>query len=243
MGVRCFLLDPLPLTRVGLRRYVCRTDGTATCPARQWGCDSGCRWLFYAESYKISSPTNPRDWLYADHWISDLSIPRTHPLWPTTCEGCQQPLPEEACWQIFRTHAYQRRDTGEILTLRDAPPGAMWDAEWMSDWWKGLDGRAMTVKCPNGHEWIIDGRASNCDSPCKVCSVPYHAHQTATQGHPYKDARPDHRCWVRHGEPPLLVVDKSGVTCGAGAGSIMAGNYHGFLGTCGAPPGEFTGSI
>jgi hypothetical protein len=39
----------------------------------------------------------------------------------------------------------------------------------------------------------------------------------------------EHRCWVRHGEPPRITVDKNGPTCQAGAGSILAGDYHGFL--------------
>jgi hypothetical protein len=38
-----------------------------------------------------------------------------------------------------------------------------------------------------------------------------------------------HKCWVRHGEPPNHTVDKRGNTCGAGAGSILSGSYHGFL--------------
>lgn len=39
----------------------------------------------------------------------------------------------------------------------------------------------------------------------------------------------EHRCWVRHGEPPAITVDKQGHTCAAGAGSIQCGSYHGFL--------------
>lgn len=38
-----------------------------------------------------------------------------------------------------------------------------------------------------------------------------------------------HRCWVRQGKPPTVAVGKGGHTCGAGAGSILSGNYHGFL--------------
>lgn len=41
------------------------------------------------------------------------------------------------------------------------------------------------------------------------------------------------RCWVRHGEPPIVTVNKDGLTCAAGAGSIGIGGgeryYHGFL--------------
>ena len=62
-------------------------------------------------------------------------------------------------------------------------------------------------KLPNGREWDIDSRCSNCTLP---------------------DDR-IHRCWVRHGEPPNIHVDKNGHTCSAGAGSILAGDYHGFL--------------
>lgn len=67
--------------------------------------------------------------------------------------------------------------------------------------------RHLTVVCPDGHWWTIDSRASNCGSPeDKV-----------------------HRCWVRHGEPPNITVDKAGVTCSAGSGSIQTPDWHGFL--------------
>lgn len=100
-------------------------------------------------------------------------------------------------------------------------PGAMFYASWLEmevDWflkressgpmhrWPGPDGRVLAVITPGG-TWIIDSRASNCTMP--------------------DDNR--HSCWVRHGEPPNVTVDKNGVTCQAGAGSIQSGDYHGFL--------------
>jgi hypothetical protein len=60
---------------------------------------------------------------------------------------------------------------------------------------------------PSNREWNIDGRASNCTMPNERT----------------------HRCWVRHGTPPNIHVDKNGNTCQAGAGSIVSGNWHGFL--------------
>jgi hypothetical protein len=65
------------------------------------------------------------------------------------------------------------------------------------------------VRCPNGSDWHVDGRASNCTMPTDKV----------------------HKCWVRHGDPRAsnLTVDKNGFTCAAGAGSIQAGDYHGFL--------------
>ena len=71
----------------------------------------------------------------------------------------------------------------------------------------------LQVICPNGQGWDIDSRASNCTLPNDN----------------------EHKCWIRHGEPPNITVDKNGKTCSAGAGSIQAGNYHGFL-----INGEFT---
>ena len=69
------------------------------------------------------------------------------------------------------------------------------------------DGPQLVVILPNRQPWNIDSRASN-------CTMPYDY---------------EHRCWVRHGEPPNVTVDKNGLTCAAGAGSIQSGDYHGFL--------------
>lgn len=116
--------------------------------------------------------------------------------------GEKRPRTEDITSPVFR-----RVDTGEEMFLADAPPGAMWDAYWMPSAMRQADGRYLVVKLPNGHDWSIDSRASNC-------------------GRPDDDA---HQCWVRHGEPPDITVDKNGDTCDAGAGSILSGDYHGFL--------------
>jgi hypothetical protein len=73
----------------------------------------------------------------------------------------------------------------------------------------GLDGESWCVILPNKRMWLIDSRASNCDMK----------HDN------------DHRCWIRHGTPgqPDFTVNKSGHTCGAGAGSILVDDYHGFI--------------
>lgn len=122
----------------------------------------------------------------------------------------------------------------ERFDLGEAPAGSLWDAVWMHQWPDscGADGLALVVKLPNKRDWHIDSRASNCDSKCADCGKPYHAHDIYGKvGCPkFVESRP-HKCWCRHGDPKtgMLHVDKSGVTCGAGAGSILAGDYHGFL--------------
>lgn len=122
---------------------------------------------------------------------------------------------------------WKRVDTGEIKqNIADFGPGAMYYADWLQveahtkwarkengvdveiphPWGVGPDGKVLLVVTPGG-SWNIDSRASNCGKP--IDNV--------------------HRCWVRHGTPPEITVDKNGDTCSAGAGSIQCGSYHGFL--------------
>jgi hypothetical protein len=132
---------------------------------------------------------------------------KSDPSWPTHC-ACGYEFEENDARQVFRESIWERQDTGEEVTLRDAPVGAMWNAYWLNDvkGYIGPDGQSLYVKTPGG-DWCIDGIASNCTR------------------------REDrvHKCWVRHGDAPNITVDKNGDTCAAGAGSIICGSYHGFL--------------
>jgi hypothetical protein len=121
-------------------------------------------------------------------------------LWPDLCDHCGQPFEGEK--QVFNQPLY---DTPSGLL----EPGAMFWSYWPpEDWdWDNQKGPSLHVICPNGVEWNIDGRANNCTM---------------------KDDR-KHRCWIRTGEPPFITVGKNGFTCNAGAGSIQAGDYHGYL--------------
>jgi hypothetical protein len=103
---------------------------------------------------------------------------------------------------------YKNADTGEEVASDQLPIGAMWyvQPEDQPYYPAGPDGRTLYVKTPGG-DWCVDYRASNCTMPTDN----------------------EHRCWVRHGVPPLITVDKNGHTCQAGAGSIWMGSYHGFL--------------
>lgn len=134
--------------------------------------------------------------------------------WPTVCEDCGYQFTAEDEFYIDNKDLYRSSDTGELTTIQDAPPGAMWYADWMlhgdNPIYRGPDGHCLVVKLPNGFTWMVDGDASNCTDPEDF-------------------RRGGHKCWVRHGTPPNIHVDKNGKTCGAGAGSIQGGNYHGFL--------------
>ena len=149
--------------------------------------------------------------------------PHDDPQWPTHCARCPYEFTDDDQWQDFQDQIYATpsgatyRLPGRMSSLlnsspvTDAPPGAMWDAWWMGEFSRGPDGICLCVCLPNSSTWMVDSRASNCTMPDDNA----------------------HKCWCRHGdprtEPHLLTVDKNGVTCAAGAGSIQADDYHGFL--------------
>jgi hypothetical protein len=130
------------------------------------------------------------------------------------CEKCGQEVTTNGASQSASPR-WRRVDTGEIRdSIQAFGVGAMWRATWykkdetgLYGWcWDNATEAPLIVRTPGG-DWNIDSRASNCTMPDDKT----------------------HRCWVRHGEPPNIHVDKNGHTCGAGAGSIISGNYHGFL--------------
>jgi hypothetical protein len=214
-GVRCFLLYPTETVRLWLRRYTASGGGpTYTCAGGFHNVK-----VFFADVPAVFAPgtTDARRRIVTHDAVAP---PREDPRWPCACT-CGAAFAEEDPWQLFYDLLYRRADTGELLSLRDAPPGAMWTAWWLEELISGPDGNSLMVVLPNGRQWFIDGQASNC-----------------TMKDDYQQRR--HHCWVRHGTPPALIVDKNGVTCGAGGGSILSGDYHGFLGTNGAAPGWFT---
>lgn len=134
-------------------------------------------------------------------------LPHDDLRWPQKCDYCDYVFKEDDEWQHEAHTLFQRSDNGEKTMLHDAPGGAMWYADWWPQSTKTPDGRTLIVRLPNGRDWNIDSQANNCTLP---------------DDH-------EHLCWVRHGEPPLITVDKNGKTCNAGAGSILAGDWHGFL--------------
>lgn len=127
--------------------------------------------------------------------------------WPTKCDHCSAVVTPDAIRQVFRKRRYDSPSG-------DPEPGDLYFIDWYRAQAGGCvfhgdtcDGKHLFAILPNGDQWDIDGRASNCTMP--------------------KDNV--HRCWIRSGTPPDLTVGKNGNTCKAGAGSIMSGNYHGFL--------------
>jgi hypothetical protein len=96
---------------------------------------------------------------------------KDHPLWPKKCD-CGYVFQEDDPWQMFSNSLYENKEMGLVCTLRDAPPGAMWNSWWMADRrqgknptgepgkFVGADGKCLTVKTPDG-DWMVDGPANN----------------------------------------------------------------------------------
>jgi hypothetical protein len=221
-AIKCFFLEPAGFLKLYLRRYRSSKEGEAPCPGK---------FGYHDASFYIGEGTEVRD---SEGNLECGPSPTNYAndvRWPAKCDYCDYQFVAEDNRQVFREPAYRRTDTGEVLILRDAAPGAIWNASWMRK--QAVDGQYLICKMPGDHEWAIDGRASNCDSPCARCHKPY-SHPEKDKAcqckYPdgYIDAQP-HQCWVRHGVPPDLTVDKIGKTCGAGAGSIIVPGWHGFL--------------
>lgn len=199
-AVKCFLVEPTDTVKLFARCFVSSSDPDGgKCEASGMGYHNAE--VFYKD---IESPLTKEGYDTSE----PAQLPEDAPF-PTHCAcGFEFRAKDRT---IFTSRIYKRSDNGETLTFQDVhkAPGAMYRATWCEDYkpWCGPDGRSYIVVLPNGREWQIDGRASNCTM---------------------KDDN-IHKCWVRHGEAPNFTVDKNGPTCAAGGGSILAGDYHGFL--------------
>jgi hypothetical protein len=216
-GVQCFLLEATEQVEVNLRRYAS-------------GCKGPSIYSFHNALFPIGRQRFGAE--MSQYRVNNGPVELSDPRWPTKCAACDYQFKETDEKQYFVEHLYRRADTGEILTLAQAPVGAMWYAEQFNDWYanmRGPDGRTLIVRTPGG-DWCIDARAKNCDSKCQNCGVAYNVHSHQGCGS-YVDHNPSHHCWIRHGDVPNVHVDKAGNTCGAGGGSWVSPNesWHGFL--------------
>jgi hypothetical protein len=210
--VTCFWLQPEDRAKAGLRRYAPASQA-GSCPLPDGYHNALASLREVPVIWQAGRPERARHWVTdgygpdSRYGVADCAWPpHGDPRWPAAC-GCGYEFGDGDPHQEWFEPLYRRGDTGALVTLRDAPDGAMWDAAWLPPAWRGPDGRSLVVKCPGGGEWTIDGRASNCAMPADT----------------------EHRCWVRHGDPPAITVGKDGLTCAAGGGSIQVGDYHGFL--------------
>jgi hypothetical protein len=140
-------------------------------------------------------------------------------MWPTRCADCGAPIPEPSSKltqvgekgfyvvrQVFSSRLYDNQsgepEPGDIFRMHYHDPKDCC-------YWDNCDGTHLFGVLPTGYQWDMDSRASNCTLPNERA----------------------HRCWTKTGSPEAgtLDVGKGGHTCAAGAGSIDAPGWHGFL--------------
>jgi hypothetical protein len=201
-SIRCFFLEATGKVSIHLRRYRSpKPDDTNKCTLQ------GYEGYHNAKVYLKDEAIERDEKGYICNGMKPV-LSHDNLLWPTQCP-CGYVFQEDDEWQRFTQQIYRRTDTNEEVTLQNVPVGAMWYADWLDRMYVSQDEHVLMVKTPGG-DWVIDSQANNCTMP--------------------DDGRQEkHHCWIRHGVPPNITVDKNGVTCGVGAGSIQCGTYHGFL--------------
>lgn len=111
-----------------------------------------------------------------------------------------EPVPDsDSLWKAPDGAVYQL-GTVSAHGVPPAPPGAMWDASWLTGLsvcgarpFGGPDGRTFIVRTPGG-DWVIDGPS-------------------------FRDGEPVGLGWTRTGEPPRITVTPS----------IVLPGYHAWL--------------
>lgn len=159
--IQCFLIEPTEECEVRLRRFVF----SDSCPAKA-GYHNASSGPLWREPFPLSNTFNGDHTGRHDH---------ADARWPVECE-CGYVFQESDQWQVCRERLYKRADTGEQLTQKSAPAGAMWDDTWRKDigfkWYTVQpDGYLLTVKTPDG-EWCIDGPANNGGGWTRTGTVP-----------------------------------------------------------------------
>lgn len=148
MPWRCFIIRPSGLVRRSLRRYA---DGP--CPASRVG---------YHDAEAVTDPGAPEA-LAERTTRTDLgSLDRADPRWPAACACGRAFLPEDR-WQDRVQTLYGGSPDGRLYALldRDLPPGAMWDADWMPEDYRGPEGKAWCVRLPGGDDWLAFGASDD----------------------------------------------------------------------------------
>lgn len=175
----CYLLSPTSLWERSLRRYSARGDEEEI--------HNDCSGPLGYHDAEV--PLNCENFSEQPPWGQPYF--RDDTRWPKKCRACGYTFAQEDKWQVFFRRFYQRKDTNELLTLLEAPYGALWhlfDDE--------LEQEVIMLKTPLGdinlHKrmYLLQGTVSG-ESPKVTCSK-------AIEGTRIHDGN-SFRLWVRNG--------------------------------------------
>lgn len=163
MSWPCFLLIPTSTALATLRRYTFSSERE---------CPNGGSHSAFVDIGEAAFPRTDIAGTGADSW------PHDDPRWPSRC-SCGYAFGADDQWQYNLDRIFEGGGYRGPLRWNRLPIGAMWDAPWFSDHWRGPDGRCLILRLPDGTDWCIDGPANNGPG------------------------------WQRSGEPPLITATPS----------------------------------
>jgi hypothetical protein len=185
MSVRCFLLEPTSRIRVYMRVLNLYKYAEDPCPKAV--ADRAC------PCHEARVFVDERDWPIIEGHVDDSGIQIAKLLegdsrWPVVCEACGKAFAEiVGIYSDILTYRVWRAEDGREFSddRGNPPPGAMRRLWWMEglEGYGGPDGKVYSVITPDGHDWIMDGPASN--------------------GEAFKPG------WMRTGTPPLITATPS----------------------------------
>lgn len=149
--IQCFWLEPTAFAISGLRRYEKRESYEEA----SWTCPSN-RMKFHDTSVDLGQIDYP---LGEFNGYGRDDIPHEDPRWPKVCHVCGTPFKDTDHWQHNVTRLFSGAPDGKLYTLRNCPPGAMYDANW-GPMDLGPDGIRLAVALPpeGGDDyWLVDG--------------------------------------------------------------------------------------
>lgn len=145
--VACYWLTPLPRAAVYLRRY---TPGRHDCPGGHG---------YHDASQYIGRQPLP----HGTHgYVRGAAPPHDDTRWPTRCAACGYTFAEDDVWQHGQHRLWAPPGSeASCRPLHEWGPGALYDATWYPDAWRGADGIALVARCPNGMDWTVDHVSSS----------------------------------------------------------------------------------
>lgn len=152
---RCFWIEETGEVRLALRRWSHGADRCAPPGAP----------LHTAEVVIGLAPMSEHLHAPGERYLqARFEVRKDDPRWPQACQRCSYRFQPEDEWQHDVHPLYAGTPEGGtrwVGALREAPPGAMWDAWWVAKWKPGPGGIRLNVQTPAGIEWDVDGPANN----------------------------------------------------------------------------------
>jgi hypothetical protein len=208
--IQCFVIEPTGRAEYWLHRSTNYTDAQGNkipervCPKSSYGGGHFARALA-----GIVSIYQDEEGLWRVPPDDDEGLPdHSDPRWPQECK-CGYRFQESDGWSAGTQTLYRRPAAGQEFKIRDAPPGAMWYADWMKlskdqqyegpGKFIGPDGHCLSVMLPDGQDWIVDGPASNGPGWTRT-GTPPNVTATPSIGRTREDGSWIYHGWLRDGK-------------------------------------------